>query len=287
MAKGDFHLHSTASDGVRTPTWVMETAAAKGVRVLSLTDHDTTEGYTEARAAAERLDLRLIPGIELSTDVGKADVHILGFGFDTKNRRLQEYLTWLRDSRLGRAQKIVDILRGLGAPIELKRVFEIAGDATLGRPHIARALVEAGHVASVQEAFDRWLASDGPADVPREKMVPEQAIAEVHNAGGVTFVAHAVFIGEHYPDVVEELSGHGLDGVETFYKHYTPEEVDAHRFLGERLGLALSGGSDYHGLGNPDDREIGDIPFPDGRVDAFVRYLEAQGVDTGMARSMT
>jgi len=286
MAKGDFHLHSTASDGVQTPTWVMETAAAKGVRVLSLTDHDTTEGYAEARAAAERFGLRLIPGIELSTDVGKADVHILGFGFDTGQRRLQEYLKWLRDSRLGRAQKIVDILRELGAPIELKRVFEIAGDATLGRPHIARALVEAGHVQSVQEAFDRWLASDGPADVPREKMLPEQAISEVHAAGGVTFVAHAIFIGENYPEVVEGLRAQGLDGIETYYKHYTPDQVDAHRFLGERLGMALSGGSDYHGLGNPDDREIGDIPFTDRQVDAFVGYLEAQGVDTGLARSL-
>lgn len=287
MAKGDFHLHSTASDGVQTPTWVMKTASAKGVRILSLTDHDTTDGFAEARAASERLGLRLIPGIELSTDVGKADVHILGFGFDTENRRLQEYLSWLRESRLGRAQKIVDILRDLGAPIELKRVFEIAGDATLGRPHIARALVEAGHVQTVQEAFDRWLASDGPADVPREKMVPEQAIAEVHHAGGLAFIAHAIFVGENYPEIVELLTGHGLDGIETFYKHYTPEQVEDHRRLGERLGLALSGGSDYHGLGNPDDREIGDIPFDDRRVDAFVAYLEGEGVDTGLARSLT
>jgi hypothetical protein len=281
MAKGDFHLHSTASDGVKSPTWVMETAAANGVQVLALTDHDTTEGSAEAETAADRLGLRLVPGIELSTDYGKADVHLLGFGIDVRSTRLQEYLAWLRTSRIGRAEKIVEILGGLGAPIDVKRVFEIAGDASVGRPHIARTLMEAGHVQSVQEAFDRFLASGGPADVPREKMLPEQAIDEVHRAGGVMFVAHAIFIGEDYPDVVRALAGFGLDGIETYYKHYTPQQVAAHRALGEELGLAFSGGSDFHGLGNPDDRPIGGIPFADTDVDAFLGVLESKGIPTG------
>ena len=185
MAIGDFHLHSTASDGVKSPTWVMETAAANGVRVVSLTDHDTTEGYAEAKLAADRLGLRLVPGIELSTDWGKSDVHLLGYGFDVQSRRLQEYLSWLRESRIGRAEKIVAILADLGAPTSVARVFEIAGEATVGRPHIARALMEAGHVKSVQEAFDRFLATNGPADVPRAKLLPAQAIEELHAAGGV------------------------------------------------------------------------------------------------------
>jgi len=283
MSKGDFHLHSTASDGVHSPTWVMETAAARSVRVLSLTDHDTTAGLAEARAAAGRLGLRLIPGIELSTDLDKADVHLLGFGIDEHSRRLQDYLAWLREGRMGRTVKIVEILREAGAPIRLERVLEIAGEATVGRPHVARALVEAGHVSSVQDAFDRYLGDGKPADVPREKLAPEQAIDEIHAAGGVAFVAHAIFIGEDYPRVVERFKAFGLDGIETYYKHYTPELVEAHRSLGERLGLALSGGSDYHGLGNPDDREIGDIPFPDEAVDAFIAFLEQSGVDTGKA----
>jgi len=278
---GDFHLHSTASDGVRSPTWVMETAAARGVRTLSLTDHDTTAGFAEAAAAASRLGLRLIPGIEMSTDVGKADVHLLGFGVDVESRKLQEYLAWLRDARLGRAQRIVDILRDNGVPVQLERVFQIAGEATVGRPHVARALLEAGHVASVQDAFDRWLGTGKPGDVPREKLSPQDAIAEVHRAGGVVFVAHPIFIGDGWPDVVTQLAGWGLHGIETFYKHYSPAQVEEHRALGERLGLALSGGSDFHGLGNPDDREIGDIPFPPERVEAFVAYLEREGVQTG------
>jgi predicted metal-dependent phosphoesterase TrpH len=281
MAKGDFHLHSTASDGVRTPTWVMETAAANGVRVLSLTDHDTTAGYDEARAAADRLGLRLIPGMEISTDLGKADVHMLGFGIDVQSRPLQEFIAWQREGRLGRTQKIVDILRENGMAIELSRVFEIAGEATVGRPHVARALLEKGYVASVQEAFDLWLGNGKAADVDREKLSPEDAIRVVHENGGVVFVAHSIFIGEDWPDVVEKLAGWGLDGIETYYKHYDAVTVQRHKDVGHRHGLALSGGSDYHGLGNPDERAIGDIPFPDDAVDEFVAYLERAGVRTG------
>lgn len=283
MARGDFHLHSTASDGVHSPTWVMETAAANGVRILSLTDHDTTAGYEEARTAAERLGLQLIPGLEMSTDLGKADVHLLGFGFDVEATPLQDFMRWQREGRLSRVETIVLILREYGMPITVERVLEIAGDATVGRPHVARALLEAGHVASVQEAFDLWLGNGKPADVNREKLEPVDAIKIIHENGGVVFVAHAIFIGEDYPEALEQLARWGVDGLETYYKHYDPETVLAHEVLSTRLGLARSGGSDYHGLGNPDDRMIGDIPFPDRRVDEFVAYLESQGVNTGKA----
>lgn len=281
MASGDFHLHSTASDGVQSPTWVVETAAARGVRVLSLTDHDTTAGLTEAREAADRLGLRLIPGMELSTDYGSADVHLLGYGFDVTSRPLQDFLAWQREGRLGRVETMVRILRENGMPIDVGRVFEIAGDATVGRPHVARALVEGGYMATVKDAFDLWLGNGQPADVPRPKLGPGEAIRLVHDNGGVVFIAHPVFIGEDYPEVIEKLAAWGANGIETYYKHYPPEVVQFHEQIATRLGLAMSGGSDYHGLGNPDDREIGNIPFSDERVSSFVSYLEAQGVDTG------
>ena len=285
MAIGDFHLHSTASDGVHTPTWVMETAAAKGVRILSLTDHDSTEGFAEAKQAADRLGLRLIPGIELSTDLGKADVHLLGFGVNIASRPLQEFLSWQREGRIGRTRKIVEILRANGMPVEVDRVMAIAGEATVGRPHVARALVEGGFVASVQEAFDLWLGNGKAADVDREKLEPADAIKIIHENGGVVFVAHAIYIGEDYPAAVTQLAGWGLDGIETYYKQYDAETVEKHRALAAALGLATSGGSDYHGLGNPDDREIGDIPFPDEEVDRFVTFLEERGVNTGVKRA--
>jgi predicted metal-dependent phosphoesterase TrpH len=281
MAVGDFHLHSTASDGVHTPTWVMETAASRGVRTLALTDHDTTEGLAEARTAADRLGLRLVPGLEVSTDLGKADVHLLGFGIDVAARPLQEFLKWQRDGRLGRTREIVDILRDNGMPVELERVLRIAGDATVGRPHVARALLERGFVSSVQEAFDLWLGNGKPADVDREKLDPSDAIKLLHENGGVVFVAHAIFIGDDYPAAVAQLAGWGLDGIETYYKHYDAGQVAAHEALAARHGLARSGGSDYHGLGNADDREIGDIPFSESQVHDFVAFLERAGVNTG------
>jgi predicted metal-dependent phosphoesterase TrpH len=274
MAIGDFHLHSTASDGVQTPSWVIGTAFTRGVQVLALSDHDTTAGLDEAAAAAKEAGLRLIPGLELSTDLGKADVHLLAYGFDRTSKPLQDFLQWQRDGRIGRTRRIVEILAEQGMPLDVARVFEIAGEATVGRPHVARALLEKGYVASVQEAFDLWLGNGKPGDVDRAKLEPADAIRVVHENGGVVFVAHPVFIGEDYAAAIEQLRAWGADGIETYYKHYDPETVAAHAALAARLGMAASGGSDYHGLGNPDDREIGDIPFPDERVVEFVSFIE-------------
>lgn len=281
MASGDFHLHSTASDGVHSPAWVMERAAANGVRVLSLTDHDTTAGLAEAQSAADRLGLRLIPGLEMSTDLGKADVHLLAFGFNLASKPLQEFLSWQREGRMTRVRRIVEILRDNGMELEVERVLEIAGEATVGRPHVARALLERGHVASVQEAFDLWLGNGKAADVDREKLDPVDAIKIIHENGGVVFVAHAIYIGEDYPEAAAQLAGWGLDGIETYYKNYPAETIATHEAIAARWQLGRSGGSDYHGLGNPGDREIGDIPFEDRHVQAFVAFLESRGVDTG------
>ncbi len=274
MATGDFHLHSTASDGVQTPRWVVEHAHAAGVRVLSLTDHDTTAGLEEAALAAHELGVRIIPGIELGTDLGKLDVHLLAYGFDPTSEPLQTFLRWQREERVGRVEKIVAILHREGAPIEVSRVFEIAGEASVGRPHVARALVERGYVASVQEAFDRWLANGLAADVPRAKLPPEDAIALVHNEGGVVFAAHPFFLGDDYVAAVDELVRLGIDGLETYYKHYDGDRVSRLASLASARGLARSGGSDFHGLGNPDDRAIGNIPFPREDVERFVAFIE-------------
>ena len=278
MAIGDFHLHSDCSDGVRSPAWVMETAAAKGVRVAALTDHDTTEGWPEASAAAKGAGVRLIPGIELSVDLEGMDAHLLGFGFDTGHGPLQAYLRDQRGGRVGRMRRMVRTLAEHGLAIEAERVLEIAGEASVGRPHVARALVEAGYVASVAEAFGAWLGDGKPAHIARERLTPAEAIALLHEAGGLAFVAHPIYLGEDYPSRVAALAAMGLDGIETYYKHYDGETVAAHEALAQELGLGRSGGSDYHGLGNPNDREIGDIPFPDAEVDGFVAFLERRGV---------
>lgn len=282
-ASGDFHLHSTASDGVHTPEWVIEEAAKNGVRMLSLTDHDTTAGLAEAQRTAQRLDLQLIPGVEVSSDYGKAEIHLLGYGFDTASPRLQEFFQWQREGRIGRVETMARILADLGMPISVERIFAIAGEATVGRPHVARALVEAGHCKSVNEAFDLWLGNGKPADVDRPKLPPEEAIRILHDEGAAVFIAHPIFMGENYDEIVEQLAVWGADGVETYYKNYDAATVARHEAIARRLGLACSGGSDYHGLGNPDDVAIGDIPFDDGHVQGFMEALEGLGVDTGKA----
>lgn len=281
MASADFHLHSTASDGVRSPKWVMETAAKNGVRVLSLTDHDTTEGLAEARKAAVRLGLRLIPGMEISTDVGKVDAHLLAYGFEIEAKELQDFMQTMRNGRKERLTTMVRILREAGMRIEESRVLEIAGEASVGRPHVARALVEKGYVASVQEAFDTWLGNGKPADVNRERLDPADSIDLVHRHGGVIFIAHPIFMGDDYEAPVGQLAGWGADGIETYYKNYSPEAVRFHEGLALKYGLKRSGGSDYHGLGNPDDREIGDFDFPDEHAAAFVEFVESRCADTG------
>ena len=278
MASGDFHLHSTCSDGVRSPTWVVETAAANGVRVLALTDHDTTEGLAEAAAAAAAAGLRLIPGIELSVDLDGVDAHLLGFGFDIEHGPLQAYLSEQREGRVGRMKRMVRVLGEHGVTVEAGRVLEIAGEASVGRPHVARALVEAGYVGSVAEAFDEWLGDGRPGHITRDRLTPGAAIDLLHEAGGVVFVAHPVFLGEAYEEAVATLAAMGLDGMETYYKHYGEETIAAHEALAAKLGLGRSGGSDYHGLGNPNDREIGEIPFPDDAVAAFMAFLNSRGV---------
>ena len=284
MAIGDFHLHSTASDGVRSPTWVMETAAANGVHTLALTDHDTTEGLPEAQAAAEAAGLRLLSGIELSVDLDGADAHLLGFGFDTGHGPLQAYLSEQREGRVGRMKRMVRVLGEHGVTIDAERVQAIAGDASVGRPHVARALVEAGYVGSVADAFGTWLGDGKPAHITRDRLTPGEAIALLHEAGGVAFIAHPIYLGDDYGAKVHALAALGLDGVETYYKFYDAETVATHEALSARLGLARSGGSDYHGLGNANDREIGDIPFEDSAVDEFVAFLEARAVP-GLAQA--
>lgn len=279
MARGDFHLHSTSSDGMQSPTWVMETAAANGVQVLALTDHDSTEGLQEAESAANRLGLELIPGIEISVRHGDIDVHLLGLAFEVTSDPLQNFLASQREGRLGRADKIVEKLAKNGVHLSLDRVFAIAGDATVGRPHVARALMEAGHVETVAEAFDVWLGNDRPAYVGRERLNPKQAIDLIHAAGGVVVAAHPPFMGANFEQAVGELAALGMDGLETYYKHYEPELVRRLESVAEKNGLAMSGGSDYHGLGNQNDREIGDIAFTDEAVDAFLDYLQANSAN--------
>jgi predicted metal-dependent phosphoesterase TrpH len=281
----DFHLHSIHSDGRKTPADLAALAHRNGVRYLALTDHDTVAGLGEMRAAlAAYPEITLIPGVELSVEMGGAEVHLLGYWFDERNPAFLAQLERFREGRLGRGQQMVAKLRALGMAVEWDRVREIAGDASVGRPHVALALLEKGYVGSVNEAFDRYLANGGPAYVAREKLTPEDAIAMLHAAGGIAVVAHPQYIGarETLDDAarrdgyLERLRDAGAIGMEVYYKGNSPELIAELKEAADRFGLTPFGGSDYHALSRDDEREPGMIPLPDAAVPAMLALGEGR-----------
>ncbi len=279
MSIGDFHMHSTQSDGVLSPTELIDLAASHGVRVMALTDHDTLAGLDEAIAAAARHPgFTLIPGVELSCDVPGGEVHMLGHFVDRTNRDFVARLDRFRAGRVERAEKMVTALESLGAPIDWERVQEIAGEGSVGRPHVAQALMERGHVETIADAFDRYLGRNGPAYVEREKLTPPEAIEMIRNANGLPVFAHPSFT-QDYEEVAASLASAGLFGMEVFYKAYPPDLVQSLRELAGSHGLFALGGSDYHGLGNADDRDPGDIPLPDAVAEAYLVAAREAGCD--------
>jgi predicted metal-dependent phosphoesterase TrpH len=278
-AKADFHSHSTASDGILTPTQVIDLAAANGVRVFALTDHDSLEGIPEARrAAAKHPGFVLIPGVELSTDIEGAEVHVLGyFSYeDLDNPELQAELARFRAGRFERGRLMTEKLAELGVPISWERVLEIAGEASVGRPHVAQALVEAGHVKEIKEAFDLYIGRDGPAYVEREKMTPRQAVETLRRFGAPAVLAHPNYIyGNKNPlsmiePLLEDLKAGGLIGIEVYYKDYDDAMIAQAAALAKKFDLLPLGGSDWHGIHGPDEPKPGIIPLPDRVAKDFV-----------------
>ncbi len=277
MSIGDFHMHSTRSDGRLSPTDLIDLAASRGVRVMALSDHDTVDGLEEARATASKHPgFMLIPAVELSCDVPGTEVHMLGLFIDPDDAELNRNLDTFRRGRIERAERMVEALTNLGAPIEWQRVQEIAGEASVGRPHVAQALLERGHIKTFDEAFERFLGRNGPAYFERQKLTPADAITMVRAAGGLPVFAHPSFTND-YETVATTLAGQDLFGMEVYYKAYTPDVVEALRALAERLGLFTLGGSDFHGIERKDERQPGDIPLPNAVVEAFLEAARDQG----------
>lgn len=274
---GDFHSHSTFSDGRLTPTQLVDLAASGGVRWLALTDHDITDGLPEAQQAVNRHDgMTLIHGVELSTDVPGNEVHVLGYFLDWHDETFQETLAHFRESRLDRGSRMVQRLGELGMPIAWERVQEIAGEGAVGRPHIAQALVEKGYVASIQEAFDLYLSRNGPAYVERERLTPTQAVELINSVNGLAFLAHPREL-QNLDILLDEMGEAGLCGMEVFYKDYLPDEVKRLRLTAERHNILPLGGSDYHALQGPGERLPGDIPLPNEAVERFLEFAHQRG----------
>jgi predicted metal-dependent phosphoesterase TrpH len=260
MSHVDLHSHSTASDGVLRPADVVRLAKNKGLTTLALTDHDTTDGIAEALAASRSVGIDFIAGFEINseTDIGHMD--FLAYGCDITDAALQNQLLEIRDARVGRAKGMVKKLAALGVPVEWERVLAFAGDAqSIARPHVARALVEAGHVASTQEAFDEYLNDNGPAYVHRLELKPKEVIDVIHAAGGVIILAHPGHAGTtHLIPLLAEL---GLDGIEVYYFDHTDETKAELLSLAQQYHLSVTGGSDFHG--DATHADLGSVYVPD------------------------
>jgi len=248
----DLHAHTTVSDGTLSPAELVRLAAQRGLVALAVTDHDHVGGLAEAAREGARLNVEIVPGIELSvTDPEAGELHLLGYLFDPAHAPLLARLDALREGRLARGARIVAALRAHGVEITLDEVLQGASGA-LGRPHVARVLVEKGRAASVQDAFDRWLADGRPAFVPKEKLSPQEGLALVHDAGGVCSLAHAVTVpAAKRGALVRKLAKLGLDAVEVQHSKHGEAERREMQALADELGLAVSGGSDYHGANKP------------------------------------
>jgi predicted metal-dependent phosphoesterase TrpH len=234
--------------------------------VLGLTDHDTVDGVAEAEERARELGIELIPGVELSTELDEHEVHILGYFVNPGNEELQRVLAGNAAERITRTERMLEALARLGMPIPFDEVARIAGEGTIGRPHVARAMLAHGYVTSIRDAFDRYLAIGQPGYVPRTRLTPSSAVRLLKRSGAVPVLAHPTYAGD-YERIVEMLVPDGLLGLEVFYGDY-PEDVREELLrVASRCTLVATGGSDYHGPGYREGRELGSSGVPPAQVE--------------------
>ena len=255
MSRIDLHLHTTHSDGSLSPTEVLRLAHKAGVTALAITDHDIVSGIPEAIAAGAELGVEIIPGVEISSRVGNSELHILGYCLQWQDQELNQRLAALRKSRHSRNPQIIERLRALGLDVTYEEVRALAGTDSVGRPHIARLLMDKQYVTSAKDAFDRYLAEGRPAYVARELPKPADAIAWIRAAGGVAVLAHPTWAkvsGEGLNTLLTTLKAEGLGGIEVHYSTHTKRQTTEYLDLAKRLNLLVTGGSDFHGITKPD-----------------------------------
>jgi 3',5'-nucleoside bisphosphate phosphatase len=273
----DLHTHSAVSDGTDTPAELVEKARAVGLDVVALTDHDTFDGLDEAAATGEQVGIQVVRGMELSCSRHGSSVHVLAYGADPASTGLAAEMALVRDGRLGRLAGVLAKLAALGVPIsEADVMAQVGTSPSIGRPHIADALIEAGHVRDRQEAFDRFLADGGPAHVHRYTIEVERGIDLVHEAGGVAVIAHPWGRGRERllpASAIQALArDHGLDGIEVDHQDHDADIRRRLHTLADSLGLLATGSSDYHGTGKL-DHDLGCNTTDPGVFDEIQRRL--------------
>lgn len=262
MSMVDLHLHTTVSDGKHGPEEIVNMAAAKGLKYMAICDHDDIDGIPLAQAALRlHKGLTLIPGVEMSTDFPGGEAHVLGYFIDITNPELIATLKDMRQSRRDRAKGMVDRLGELGFPLDWERVRELAGNGSIGRPHIAEAMQEQGYIKSFSEAFEKYIGHGCPAYVERIKMTPSEAVKLILRSGGLPVLAHPLTVPEPEKMIIE-LKKAGLVGIEAYYGEFSAEEIGDLLDMARKHSLMATGGSDYHGIDESRETPIGGSEVP-------------------------
>lgn len=268
----DLHLHTTASDGRLNPDEIVRLAVEKGIAVIAITDHDSVGGVEDAIKESQKFpQIKVVPGVEINTDLPSGELHVLGYFIDYKDPVLINSLEKIRESRVGRAQKMVEKLRNLGLPVAWDRVQELARGESICRPHIAQALLEKGYVSAEREAFDKYIGRNGPAYVEREKVKPADAVAMIKKAGGLPVLAHPADIAD-LEKLISGLKAAGLIGIEAYYGEYDARTMNRLISIARRYGLLTTGGTDYHHFQDGREPVIGSVNIPEKSLaDLFTR----------------
>jgi predicted metal-dependent phosphoesterase TrpH len=272
----DLHMHTTASDGRCTPEELVQRAYDKGIRTMSVTDHDTMAGVQPAAAAARALGMTFIPGIEITSVHGGRDVHVLAYFLPQLTDELSSLLATQRENRTARAKLIAERLAAAGAPIDVDDLMEAAkslGGKSIARPQIAQALIKAGHVSSVAEAFERFLGEDGPAYVPHHGASPAEVVQLINRAGGLASLAHPGYTKKD--EIIPELVEAGLGAIEAFHSSHDEAATRHYVEMARRYDLAISGGSDFHGEGTRRSEFFGVTLLPAEEFNALVAPCRA------------
>ncbi len=268
----DLHTHTLHSDGALTPCDLLNKAKSVGIRLISLTDHDSVSGLPDAESHAKEIGIDFIPGIELTSSYGKYQLHILGFFFDYTNKLVTSCLTDLHNARVNRARRIIAKLNRIKIPLRFESVLEKSGiENSIGRPHIANTMVEEGYAETYDEVFNKYLGIGRPAYEANHPFPPEQAIRLIAQAGGLSFIAHP----SHYvnEDILQQFQKFGLDGIEVIHPSHSHEETEWARSFAGNNGLLKCGGSDFHGGLKNDDANLGRYSMEDGWLESMEKKL--------------
>ncbi len=253
-AKVDLHLHTNHSDGFYSTAELVKKAKAEGIDCISITDHDSVSGIDEAISVGMTLGVEVISGVEISSDVKDKEIHILGYFIETNNSELERYLTFFREERIKRAERIVVKINNLGMPLKINDVLDIAKSSAVGRPHIAQAMLTKGYVNSYYEAFNKYLGNDGPAYEKKVHVSPKSAFKIINDAGGLSFIAHPGYLEEN---LLKDLIDAGVDGVEVIHPSLSSSQSKFYKGIASEYFLLESGGSDFHGGKREDDKNLG------------------------------